>query len=388
MIKRPKTSNFRGLNNITDPLRLNLGWLVQADNVDVTDKQQLVRGRGFTRKTTNSAISGAYTTLDLQRMYLIDAGQLRQMNPDFTYSVLRTGLSAGAYYFEEVNGVVYYTNGTDYGSIEPDGARPWGAPVPNTPNVFVVSGGLNPGYYQVVCTLVDARGMESANSDVANAVLLASGGLSISNIQQVTGYTTNVYATTANGTVFYRIGTAVGAAIIFTGGDTGPEIPFWNLNLPRGIMPAHFQSRLHLAEPDLGADVTQIWRSLPLQYHHFDPSGESLAVPGIVRMLRASQEALIIGTDRAVFAWNGETLAKLAEYGVVPGYHASRLGNDLYFWSLRGLCVAMPFKNLTEGTVSVAPGLIAGATVMEKEGIRRYVVALQKGGVAYNARSQ
>ena len=56
----------------------------------------------------------------------------------------------------------------------------------------------------------------------------------------------------------------------------------------------------------------------------------------------------------------------------------------MYFWTQRGFCRAMPFENFTQTTVSVPPGLTAAAAVLEEDGTRRYVVALTKGGTAYN----
>ena len=38
---------FRGLNNVTDPLRLGLGWLATADNIDVTDTGSIIRRKGY-----------------------------------------------------------------------------------------------------------------------------------------------------------------------------------------------------------------------------------------------------------------------------------------------------------------------------------------------------
>ena len=50
----------------------------------------------------------------------------------------------------------------------------------------------------------------------------------------------------------------------------------------------------------------------------------------------------------------------------------------------RGLCAALPFANLTERQVSVAPGLRAGGAIVRYAGQKRYIVALQSSGVAFN----
>jgi hypothetical protein len=99
---------------------------------------------------------------------------------------------------------------------------------------------------------------------------------------------------------------------------------------------------------------------------------------------RGVADALIICTDREIHSWDEDQLVKLASYGSVPGHHMAPVHGKVYFWTKRGLCRALPFENLTESTVSVPPGLSAGASVIEKDGTRRYVVALHKGGDAYN----
>ena len=388
MATSPKpVREFRGLNNVDDPIRLSLVWATQADNVDITSKNSLSRCKGFVRRTTNTALTGAYATKDLQRLYVVDSGVLKRALPDLTFLTLKSGLSSGAYSFDEVNGVVYYTNGVDYGVIETTGWRPWGIVEPDPPQLSWGTGGLPQGVYQVVCTFVDDRGMESGNSYVA--VAEGSGRVLISGIPQATGYTTNVYVTMCNGTVFYLLAEPAPASLSYDSSSVlGQEITYWDTNTPqRGKFPAHFQGQIYLADGYPAQDATHIWNSLPLQFHHFDFGSEGLAVPGQVRMMKATDEHLIIGTERAVFAFDGDKLEQVADYGVTDGWHAVVHEGKLYFWTLRGLCQAMPFKNLTEGAVSVPPGLSAGAAVIESDGLRRYVVALHTGGEAFNKRN-
>lgn len=381
----PSTRTFRGLNNVTDPQRLDLGWQTRVDNVDITDKGALRRCHGYARATTNTAISGAYATKDMLRLYVVDNGALKQMSTDLSTSVtLRTGLNAAPMSFEEVNGQVFFTNGVDYGVALDGSTKAWGVSAPAAPTVVATNGGsLAPGVYQFVCTAVDPTGLESSNSTVTAVDVVQSGRISITGITPGS----NLYATVADGTVFFLL--KEGTTDSFTLDALamhGRELPFWNTDTPRGSLPTLFQGQMYTAEAFPQYDATVIWRSLPLQFHHFDPGAQGIAVPGTVRMLESLDEALIIGTDRAIVAYDGDVVKPLAAYGVVSGWHASEYKKQLYFWSLRGLCRAMPFSNITETTVSVPPGLSAGAMVVEKDGMRRYVVALQKGGESFNRR--
>lgn len=377
---------FRGLNNVVDPVRLTTEWAVQADNVDLTQTNGLIRCRGFTQATTNFAITGAYATQDLKRLYVVDQGELRQYAPGLaTYTVLKSGLTSDRVWFEEVNGAVFYSNGTDFGCIHPSGWRNWGVPTPAMPHAHWVSGSLPQGRYQILCTYQDAFGVESGGSIAL--LMEGAGQINVTDIPITAGYTTNVYVTMQNGTVFYLLKeNAIGSISYNSEANLGPELTFVSADLPRGNMIAYFQGRLYCAEPYPSLDSTAIWYTHPIHFHHFDYAANGISVPGIVRMMKAAEDGLIIGTDRAIYAYNGEKLDMLADYGVVYGWHASRLGGELLFWSLRGLCSALPFRNLTEDRLSVAPGSSAGAMVLEKDGMRRYVVALKKDGTAYNRR--
>lgn len=382
---KTELTRFRGLNNVVDPMRLGPDWMVQADNIDITSTAGIRRSTGYSRLTTNTRIWGAYATKDLRRMYVVDAGELRQINPDFTHTVLKAGLASLSVYFEEVNGVVYYTNGTDYGCIEPAGWRNWGIAPPVGPTLSLVSGDLPHGIYQVTCTHADSRGLESSCGEITT--ITGSGQINITDIPQEAGYTTNVYVTTAGGTVFYLLLRGAGVSTSYNDeNNLGSELPYLMSDMPRGTHVTHFQGKLYCADIYPQYDVTAIHCSLPVQYHHFDYASEGIAISGVVRMMVGTMDALVVGTDRAIYAYDGEKLEELADYGVVDGWHATMLGDQLYFWSLRGLCSFKPFRNMTEDSVSAAPGASAGAAVIEQDGMQRYVVALLKDGTPYNRR--
>ena len=408
-----RISDFHGLNNVTDPIKLDLSWAVQADNVDVDKHGNMRRCDGYTQFYTATNCTGAYTTKDLQRFYLVDNGSLLQLFADGSTVTLATGLSSNPCYFDEVNGVVYLGNGTDFWILTGEGASPWGVPTPGAPTAMVgSSGALTPGVYQIVCTFVDANGMEGSNGDVAIAAVPTAVGLSVyqgsgsgnvlvTSIPSAAGYTTNVYATTCNGSTFYLIASGAGSNLnYFDQANLGRELPFWNTKPPRGTTPTFFAGRVYTSEYFPAEDYTIVWRSRPLEYHHFNYGREGIIVPGHVRVMKSSRETtfnaterltqrgmgdfVLIGTDREIYSWDEDQLVLCAAYGVAPGWHAVDFKGKVYFWSLRGLCRALPFENLTEATVSVPPGLSAGAAVLEEDGTRRYVVALQKGGTAYN----
>jgi hypothetical protein len=390
--KMPKIQRFRGLNNVADPLTLGAEWLVQADNVDVTDHGKLQARVGYDLALAG-AFTGAYATDDFTRMYVVDAGALKAMAGNTAAVTLQAGLADADMHWAEVNGHVFFNNGTDSGIIKPDHAIiPWAWTIPAAPQLAAVTGSLAAGLYQVRCTFTLADGRMTGASDAAELVLEEGQALQISAIPQEAGCTTNVFIAPANSTVYGLAASNAPAALVWNASpdDLGRELTTAGLEpLPAGCEAiAHWKGRICAAEYLPTSDQTVIWVSEPLGFHLFNLSdGEAFMVPGHVLMLAGHDLGLVIGTDQAILARTADGLVTLADYGVVPGQHASQ-DNDktLLFWSTRGVCRALPFSNLTEQNVSVAPGLKAGGAIVQRGGQKRYLVAVQQGGSAFNQR--
>jgi hypothetical protein len=152
---------------------------------------------------------------------------------------------------------------------------------------------------------------------------------------------------------------------------------------------------MHVMTYDARQNMTTVWRSEPLGYHLFNLNEGFISVPGRGLMLAATRDAMVIGTDKRIFAVSPDyVLTQLADYGVVPGrqWAIDHGENDeqsdtLLIWTTRGLCSAPAFSNLTLRQISVDSGASAGAAVIRQNGAKRFVVALQKGGTAFNPRT-
>lgn len=300
----PSISSFRGLNSVSDPLRLGLGWLTLANNINVTDTGAIAQREGYSRSLAGS-FTGAYSTLDAQRLYLIDGGVLKAKAGSVAITLMSLTSTAPMYWCE-VNDRVFFNNGTDSGIIEPDNAiSPW------------------------------------RESTLADLEFLGADGTPLSALLDPLPLGTDV-------------------------------IQAW-------------KGRIYAAQYMAAENQTVIWYSQPLGFHLFRLDTDFIVVPGRVLMLAPHDDALLIGTDQIVYAY-GERLDELAPYGVVPGQHWSEDSKQVFFWTTRGLCSALPFRNHTEQQVSVAPGVHAGGSVLKTDGQRRYVVAIQQGGAAYNSR--
>lgn len=381
-------STFKGLNNVSDPLRLGLSWLAQADNVDITDAGAIKKRSGY-RKAFAGAITGAYSTLDFTRLFVVDGGALKAMTGPAAAVSLLTGLSGAPMHFTEVNDQVFFNNGSERGIIQPDNTvTDWDWREPDAPSVAAVTGNLPAGLYRVCCTFILPDGRETGSSDAAELVLAQGQALQITGLAQLNGLTTRVYIAPADSTVFQSAGAPVSSAMVWNDSpnNLGADLLTDGLDpLPAGAdVIQHWKGRIYAAQYFADANQTAIWFSQPLGFHLFDLNQDFILVPGRVAMLAPHDSGLVIGTDKAIHAYGSEGLALLAPYGVVPGWHWSKDEGRVLFWSTRGLCGAMPFTNLTERQVSVAPGLQAGGALIERDGRKRYLVALHRGGTAFN----
>lgn len=378
----PRIDAFKGLNNVNDPLRLGLGWLTTADNINITDSGAIERRDGYSLHAAG-VYTSAYSTVDFSRMYVVVGGLLK----DFVGNTLKTLASSAAMYWTEINDAVFFNNGVDSGIIKPDNlVVPWRWETPTTPTLAAVTGNLPAGLYRVLCTTNLDDGRETGACDPAEITLTDGQAL------QISGLTPggNVYISPADSTVFQYAGYPDGTAFVWNGSPDGLGRDFQNdlLDpLPTGVdVIQAWKGRMYAAQYFPGQDQTAVWISQPMGFHLFNLAKDFFMVPGRVTMLAPADAALIVGTDKAIHAYTPEGLPTLANYGVIPGQHWSQDDDRrILFWTARGLCAALPFSNLTERAVSVAPGVSAGGCVVRSGGQKRYLAVLQQGGNAFNS---
>lgn len=297
-------NSFKGLNTQSDPLRLGVSWLAQADNINITDTGAIKKRTGYA-KLLDGTITGAYATEDFSRCYIVDGGTLKAMTTPGEFVALLDGLADAPMHWTGVNDQVFFSNGVDSGIIAPDNAiLPWrDSPLRDTPF------------------------LNAAGEDVG--ALLDPLPLGVSVIQ-------------------------------------------------------HWRGRIYCAQYFPEANQSAVWFSQPLGWHLFNLDTDFILLSGCITMLAPHATALIVGTDSAIHTYDGTTLSSLAAYGALPGQHWADDDGRTLFWSERGLCAALPFSNLTERNVSVAPGVRAGGALVHSGGQKRYLAVLQQGGEAFN----
>src|SRR5574340_414670 len=365
-------SAFKGLNNVLDTTSASPDWQSVANNIDITDAGKIKLRDGYAKTIAASNIQASYSSFDYSKLFIVDSGALKRVNADGSTNTLYQSL-VGPFYWAEINNSVYLSCASDKIEILPGGvARKWGVQAPTEPNISAASGYGRSGYYQACTTLVDEYGREGGAS-ISVGVDVTTGGITLSGIPVYAGYKTRVYVTGADDTVFCYAATLDGeTAYTYTGGETGRELTTQLFDEPpaSGQHIAFYGTRGYMAEHIPEIDQTVIWKTQSHGYHLFNLEADYHIIPVEVTQMYGADVGLVIATQSRVYVYDlASGLHMVAEYGAVPGQHAD-LGADglIYFWTKRGLCRAMPFENLTESRVSVAPGIHAGGGIIEKGG--------------------
>ena len=383
--------SFKGLNTVADPVRLDLRWLTQAVNVHANSTGGIERRMGYECVSRTPTIT-AFSRSDSKFTYLQRDGAIT----DLAGVELVKTTSKRPMWWGEINNEVYYSNGPDAGKfVDGYSHATWRLPIPREPVVVVNtgSGAIIPGAYQVRTTVVAPDGRESGWSDAA-IIDCTSNTASFSITPSVfDGYTTRIYITAVGSSSPQYAGSLSSPGTMSWFGDPNQLGFDATTNFLDSLQPnvdvfAFFKASCYAAEFMPQSDVSVIWVSEPLGYHLFNLNSGFMLLPGRVRMLCATEDALIIGTDRAVFAFDGKTLTRIALYGVIAGQNCVRdtqvKTNRILFMSERGLCEALPFNNLTEDRVAIPRAARAGGVFMQQDGHCRFIATLHDVGGVYN----
>ena len=156
--------SFLGLRNREQPRRMQPGSLTVAENVDIDDLGGVIKRQGYSLSLTSTKITSSFSTQDERRLFVIDNGDLKIIQEDFSAIVLLSGFSDDYVWWLEVADFIIMSTGH---IIDKDNnVVIFRIPNPVQPNVSIVNGDLRKGQYQIVCTHVDVLGREGGASDV------------------------------------------------------------------------------------------------------------------------------------------------------------------------------------------------------------------------------
>lgn len=138
---KPVLKSTRGLSTVNDPVRIGgqIPYLAEAYNVDIDDTGRISRckGYGLTARTEDS--HSIFT--DGAACLFIYGTVLYQLNPDYSRTSIRTGLTSGAImYYAAIDGKIYYSNGYESGIYALGASSGWTAAAyvgPETTKTFI-----------------------------------------------------------------------------------------------------------------------------------------------------------------------------------------------------------------------------------------------------------
>lgn len=397
-----KFAEFSGVVNTRSRKDIGMSALYVGDNVSISDTKKITRRDGYSVYHAG-AYKSAYGCGD--NLYAINGTSLVHVASPTDIRTLTTGLTGTRYSWDSINGDAYFANGVEAGIVRSGNYLPWriapasiqlaqiiqAASVPTTLNVGQT---YTTAKFRICATHETADGREGPPGlvhevDGAPLTTLVRVDLPVSTMRS------NVYCTEADGTVFRLVAVvpAGASSATFNPARGGRELTTLDLSgLPEGVTYIAFSTgRAYAAQYLPVSKATVVWKSRPFGYHLFNMAKDFFVVPGEIGLLLSNNKGLLVGTSEYVYQYDCGTgeLEELADYGVVPGNAGDTDAQGMaYFWTVRGLCQAHPFKNLTEQDVSMPPGSRAVAAMVYLNGLQQFITVTQGGGTAFNMRRE
>jgi hypothetical protein len=367
--------SFLGIHN-TSPIRsIPNNALSSATDVDIDDSGILTQRNGYALSNSIANVTSAYSTKD-QTGYLVASGTLYRVLEDATLVPL---VASKATQFTDFQKVLFTNDGY---KIDGDSVTHLGIPAPSTaafltqPEVSSEPGFWPAGIYNVTYTFRSKAGLEGGSAPISTITLPENSEVVVAPIVAPVGYTVNVYMTDAGGSVYYD--------------SKGIQLnPVQELSAPfpeEADLVAYFHGSLYCTIP-LPSGSTLVRYSIPYYFHLFDYVKDYFIVHGEVRGFMAAQDALLIGTDSAVYAYTDAGLTTLADYGVVKGRPFTKMPDEsVYMHTKRGVCRGLPFENLTETKALFPIGVQCSTALVQQDGINKFVALSDGSGKPHNTR--
>lgn len=375
-----------------------------AENVDLPPEDRPRRRSGWATVVTLAGGHSLWSCDAIDFALYAVGGELRRWEPGPGAGTTIAALaSAGPVSYAYAGRRVWWSNGTDHGSVTLDGqALPWGIDQPAAPVAApAATGGLLRGSYLVTLTYLHANGEEGGAPEPAQVEVPEGGGITLTGIPQPAqaGITRiRVYMTGPQGTaddLRHARDLPVGTTTVTIGAhQPGKSLDtLWLRPMP----PAR-----HLVATKghvLGAVGRYLTFSSPLRYGLYDPRTDWLPLPAHVTLIAdppgAEGFAVLVATRSKTWLIAGES-PRAASMDVVhgrgaqPGTLAMVPGDVLGFDSAAPVPVWIDtdgqFVAGTAGGVTVlnklavAPRLrSAAAAFLDLDGLPRYLAGGRQG---------
>lgn len=386
---------FTGLDTLNPESEVPIAGAVVADNVDFTRGGKVRRRLGRDR-VASLGVSAAWSD---GRTLLLQSGTTlyRVEDAQGTMTALAQGLAASeSLCAVEVNGRLYWSNGTNTGVIDGSQSRAWGMPTPTGLRIAQTAGFMPSGTYMVAMSQVREDGYESGIGP-AQFVTLTDGGIVVYPPAGSEEAAENVlYLSSADGDVMFEAARAPAteASIRYTADTASLRLPAryaFTEPPPAGHLMCYYRGRIYIAQGPV------VWATRPMDYERIDPRSDYLLFDAPTTLLEAVEDGIYIATTGRTQFMAGADIAEfqarhVADYGAIPGtsvrVQASQIGKgdasgDAILWaSERGLCAGFnggQSRNLTERRVALPQSASGCAVLREVDGQTHYVAAVRAG---------
>jgi hypothetical protein len=384
---------FRGINNIFEDGGSELDELRTATNVDIDDKGELRAALGLTELQTGvwHSVYGNGTN----RLAVKD-GDLVRFAVDGTPTVLAATVGAARMAYQTLpDSNTIYMNGTVAGTIigTTNTVRACGVPIPTTAGTAAnTTGSLLPGAYQWQVTYKrNSDGEEGGAAFSTGTVNVTTGGIALSGLPVIAGYTLQVYISSHNDDAAWFAGTATAATKTISVANHTLVTPCKTEFLsppPVGTQLALYRGRLLVGQGNV------LWGSLPYQWELFDQRKDYKMFSSDIGFISPVDDGFYVGTADGVWFVQGDqfdkmTARKVDDHAALANSAATIDGAYIGLGEGRGKGTAMccvvdgyicagfsggEFMRLTDRMFKVPETTCSGASFRNQRGIPQYVV--------------
>lgn len=393
-----------GVDQVSAETELPTGAARRIVNLDV-HKGGLTRGgtayggRMSQRSQVKLALAGvrthslwacAYATL------YVAAGDLMIVGADMTASALRAGVGEAEMSFVEVNGTIYYSNGSVTGSVTAGVDGAWGLPVPPAPSAAAVGyGGMDAGTYMVALSYKDVSGRESGASPATMVQVTAGGGIVLSGM--AAAYVARVYVTPANGeTLYWAHDLPVGAAVSYVGEHQPGKLLATQHMTPMEpcTLLEYYNGRIY------GVVGSVLVATQAMNYDLTRPATDYVLTPTDITMNKAVTDGLYIGGEHGVTFMAGNDIGAFSPRSAdklppipgsamkIDGALFEQPGDGVVWLTQRGWVfggAGGQVKRLTESQMALPKYDRAAGLFREHDGLRQLMTFVKGGGEAAGA---
>lgn len=320
-----KTESFPlpviGIDEMSIQTELPKGAVRTAMNIDISRSGAYARRDGFIRQAADVGLHSLYYAAQKGWTVVAKSAQLNRINVDtFALTPLFTMGSARAVSYTEYNGNLYFSNRDTLGWVPSDSttARVVGVPTPDAPTLSAANGGLLPGKYGVVVTLLNDRAEESGASEVQFLDLPDGGGIRLSGLPTLSGWSVLIYITSADGDQLRFVAELPAAFATYVvaeqaqGGECDTQ---YLVPMPAGDFVRWHTGRLYTAKNGT------LYFSEPMRPHLHDPAHGYVPFSGHIAFVEAVADGIYVGDSRGVWFLAGTDPTKF-EKRRVSGHRA------------------------------------------------------------------